>query len=161
MTFSMRSWKNAGRKIIIEMHKKTIFLLLAGLILLAACKNPDEDTLLNEVNDGHNAGMARMGRLTRAQQEATRLLDSLNKLPAKARQAAGPYKTKLESLLRDLDYADFSMNKWMSEFNWDSSFANARGKISYLQTEKEKVTKVKEAIISSLQKADSLLDRRF
>lgn len=153
--------------------KKTIFFLAGWVLLAAACNSSGEDpgnhipvktkadTLLDKVNDDHNFGMARMGRLTRAQQEATRLLDSLNKLPAKARQAAIPYKTKLESLQRDLDYADFSMNKWMNEFKWDSVFANAKEKISYLETEKEKVTKVKEAILNSLQKADSLLKKKL
>jgi Fe2+ or Zn2+ uptake regulation protein len=45
----------------------------------------------------------------------------------------------------------------MDEFNVDSAIDNAKERIKYLEEEKLKVTKVKEAILSSLQKADSLL----
>jgi hypothetical protein len=173
--YSTRSWKNAARAIIIKANmKKNVFLLLAGwLVLSSACNNTGgdpgshvpartkADTLQDEVNEGHNIGMGKMGRLTRAQQEVTRLLDSVSKLPAKTQQAAAPYKARLESLLQDLNYADFAMNKWMNEFKWDSTFADVKSKIRYLEPEKEKVTRVKEAILHSLQKADSVLDRKF
>lgn len=152
--------------------KKTAFFLLAAALGMAACKNQDKplgnavvktkaDTLLDEVNDGHNIGMARMGRLDRTRREAGRLLDSLGTLPAKARAAATPYRTRLENLRKELDYASFAMDKWMDEFKWDSSFASTNAKVSYLETEKEKVTKVKEAILGGLQKADSLLKRKL
>lgn len=154
--------------------KRIFFLLLAGTILFtAACNNAGHDpspavtvrtqadTLEDEVNDGHNIGMLKMGPLTRAQQEATRQLDSISKLPAKARQAASPYKARLENLVRELNYAEFSMDKWMHEYKWDSSFAGVKEKASYLQLEKEKVTKVKDAILGGLQKADSVLQRKF
>jgi hypothetical protein len=173
MTSSTRSWKNAARKTIINTMKRICFFILAGTLLsIAACNNAGKesspavvrtlaDTLENEVNEGHNTGMLKMAPLTRAQQEATRLLDSIGKLPARAQQAAAPYKARLENLLRDLNYADVSMNKWMSEYKWDSAFTGPKEKISYLQSEKEKVSKVKEAILGSLQKADSVLRRKF
>ena len=119
------------------------------------------DSLLSDVMDGHNIGMAKMGRLTRAEQTTRRLLDSIAKLPAKARQAAEPLKIKLDSLQKELSYAEFAMNKWMDEFNMDSAVDNAKERIKYLEEEKLKVTKVKEAILSSLQKADSLLKAKL
>ena len=64
---------------------------------------------------------------------------------------------KLDSLKSDLSYAEFAMNKWMDEFNVDSAIDDAKERIKYLEEERLKVTKVKEAILSSLQKADSLL----
>lgn len=115
------------------------------------------DSLFNDVMDGHNIGMAKMGKLTRAEQTTQRLLDSITKLPAKARQAAEPLKAKLDSLQKDLSYAEFAMNKWMDEFNVDSAVNNLQQRINYLGEEKLKVTKVKDAILSSLQKADSIL----
>jgi hypothetical protein len=45
----------------------------------------------------------------------------------------------------------------MDEFNVDSAIDNAKERVKYLEDEKLKVTKVKEAILNSLQKADSLL----
>ena len=119
------------------------------------------DTLLKEVDDDHITGMSKMGRLTRAEQTTRRLLDSIAKLPAKARQAAEPVKVKLDSLQKQLSYAEFAMNKWMNEFNMDSSVNNMQERVNYLGSEKLKVSKVKEAILSSLQKADSLLKNKF
>ena len=119
------------------------------------------DSLMKDVMDGHNIGMAKMGKLTRAEQTTRRLLDSIAKLPAKARQAAEPLKTKLDSLQKELSYAEFAMNKWMEEFNMDSAISDAKERINYLGAEKLKVTKVKEAILSGLQKADSLIRGKF
>jgi hypothetical protein len=119
------------------------------------------DSLMKEVMDGHDIGMAKMGRLTRAEQTTRRLLDSIEKLPAKAKQAAAPLKVKLDSLQKDLSYAEFAMNKWMEEFNMDSAVNNVEKRIDYLSSEKLKVSKVKEAILGSLQKADSVIKEKF
>ena len=115
------------------------------------------DSLLDDVLNGHNIGMSKMFKLTKAEQTTKRLLDSIAKLPEKSRRAAEPLKAKLDSLKNDLSYAEFAMNKWMDEFNVDSAIDNAKERVKYLEEEKLKVTKVKEAILSSLQKADSLL----
>jgi len=146
--------------------------VVLSVILVISCNDSDKghsgtasrtrtDSLLNDVMDGHNFGMAKMGRLTRGEQTTKRLLDSLAKLPAKARQAAEPLKIGLDSLQKQLSYAEFAMNKWMDEFNVDSAVDNPKDRINYLEDEKMKVTKVKEAILSSLQKADSLLTGKF
>ena len=119
------------------------------------------DSLLKDVDDDHITGMSKMGRLTRAEQTTRRLIDSIAKLPAKGRQVAEPVKLKLDSLQKELSYAEFAMNKWMNEFNMDSSVNNVQEMINYLGSEKLKVSKVKEAILSSLQKADSLLKDKF
>ncbi len=119
------------------------------------------DSLMQDVEEGHNTGMSKMGRLTRAEQATRRILDSISKLPAKARQAAAPLQAKLDSLQKDLSYAEFAMNKWMNEFNMDSALNNVEERIDYLQSEKLKVSKVKEAILGSLQKADSVLKEKF
>lgn len=153
------------------------FVLVAFITIgLVACNNsenkhngPDQnnkpktqvDSLYKDVMDGHDIGMAKMGKLTRAEQTARRLLDSIEKLPAKAKQAAVPLKIKLDSLQKDLSYAEFAMNKWMEEFNMDSAVNNVQERINYLSSEKLKVSKVKEAILGSLQKADSILKQKL
>jgi hypothetical protein len=174
--FFIKSWKSAVRNLIINqtyMEKKLLFLAAGLMMLFTACNNSADtshgnavvktkaDTLFDEVMDGHNIGMGKMGKLTRAEQEVGRILDSIGKLPSKARQAAEPYKAKLESLLNDLKQADFSMNKWMDEFKIDSAAQNVEERIKYLFSEKVKVTGVKESILNSLQKADSLLKRKI
>lgn len=153
-----------------------ISLVVLIIISITACNNSENihnghgknnepktqaDSLMKDVMDGHNIGMAKMGKLTRAEQRTRRLLDSIEKLPAKAREAAIPLKVKLDSLQKDLSYAEFAMNKWMEEFNMDSALNNVEERIDYLGSEKLKVSKVKEAILGSLQKADSILKEKF
>jgi len=119
------------------------------------------DSLNEAVDDDHIIGMSKMGRLTRAEQTTRRLLDSLAKLPVKARQAAEPFKNKLDSLQKELSYAEAAMDKWMKEYKMDSLINNVEERVRYLSSEKLKVGKVKEAILNSLQKADSLIKEKF
>ncbi|MBK5273326.1 MAG: viral A-type inclusion protein, partial [Bacteroidia bacterium] len=51
--------------------------------------------------------------------------------------------------------------KWMDEFNMDSAINNLDERIKYLADEKLKVTTVKESILNSLQKADSLIREKI
>lgn len=121
----------------------------------------EAETLWKEVMDGHNIGMAKMGKLTRAEQATRRLIDSIEKLPAKAKQAAVPLKLKLDSLQKDLKNAELAMEKWMNEFNMDSATNDMEKRIDYLKSEKLKVSTVKESILNGLQQADSLLKDKF
>jgi hypothetical protein len=104
---------------------------------------------------GHDAGMAKVGKLRKNINETQRLLDSLDKLPAKNINTS--YKQSLADLKRALNNANDEMNTWMDGFKVDSATNNTELRIKYLQEEKEKVTVVKEHILSSLQQADSLL----
>ena len=90
-----------------------------------------------------------------------KVLDSIATLPAKAKQAAAPLKAKLDSVAADLSYAEMAMDKWMTEFNMDSAVNNIDQRIKYLTDEKSKVGKVKAAILSGLEKADSLLKAKL
>lgn len=114
-----------------------------------------EDSLFHEVMQGHDAGMAKMGKLRKNINEAQRLLDSLSKVPAKKINAA--YKTSLTGLQTALKNANEEMTGWMDSFKPDSANDNKDMRIKYLQGEKEKVSVVKEHIFSALNTADSLL----
>ncbi len=61
----------------------------------------------------------------------------------------------------DLRNAIFAMDKWMAEFNMDSAKEDMEKRVQYLLDEKMKVGKVKDAILNSLNKADSLLKATF
>lgn len=152
--------------------KKYSFLPVIALVLFSvACNNSagdtkkpartQADTLYDEVMDGHDAGMGKMGALTRAEKEVSRLIDSIEKLPAKARELSSPYKARLNDLQAKLKDADSSMNKWMEDFNLDSAMNNTAERVRYLLSQKETVTKVKGMIQNSLQKADSVLKKNF
>ena len=156
------------------MNKFSSAIILLAFSFLSACNNTDKkantgnkdpktlaDSLEQEVMDGHNVGMAKYGKLTAMQNEAQRLLDSIAKLPAKAREAMTPLKTRLDGLVEDLQSAKSGMDKWMEEYNMDSAVNNIEQRIKYLTTEKIKVSKIKESILNSLQKADSVLKTKF
>jgi hypothetical protein len=117
-----------------------------------------EDTLFHEVMKGHDAGMAKLGKLRKNIDETTHRLDSLSKLPAKKVDAA--YKQALTNLQTDLKNVDEEMDSWMQKFKLDSMTGNKELRIKYLEGESVKVTSVKEHILTVLQQADSLLKRQ-
>ena len=141
-------------------------LALLTIVALASCNNSvnnnstvkvktQTDSLMDEVMEGHNVAMAKISKLHRTKNEIQHALDSIAKLPARGRD----YKTLLDSALNRLTRADAAMEKWMSEFNMDSASNDAEKRVKYLESEEIKISKVRDAIISSLQTADSLLGR--
>lgn len=114
-----------------------------------------EDSLFHEVMEGHDAGMAKLGKLRGNIKETERQLDSLGKLPAK--QVNGAYKQSLTNLQAALSKANTEMNNWMGAFKVDTLADNKELRIKYLEDEKAKVAVVKELIFSALNQADSVL----
>lgn len=149
--------------------KKIILPLLLVVVAFGCNNNHDghkpsdkapktlEDSLIRDIDDGHIVGMSKMAKLHKAQQNVKRALDSIAVLPANTQQAAAEYVTELNKAAEDLNYADFAMEKWMTEYNPDSSVNDKEKRLLYLQSEQMKVGKMKNAILSSLQKADSIL----
>ena len=83
------------------------------------------DSLWKKIDKVHIDGMKRMPKLATLQNTIQKSLDSISKLPSKAQQAAAGTKAKLDTLLKDVDYANFAMDKWMKEFKFDiDSIAN-------------------------------------
>src|SRR5215471_7292702 len=108
--------------------KKIVFIL--PVILFFACNNSDQpktedqkkaDSLYREVDDLHGSAMAKSFKMEEAQKKLQAAIDSISKLPANLKTAAAPYKLKLDSLLDRIKYAGFAMEKWMSDYKWDSA----------------------------------------
>lgn len=153
---------------------KSFLAITAIAILFAACNNAEnkssghssphdqpqthEDSLLKDVMDGHDFTMAKMNRVSAGQKQVQAAIDSINKLSEKLKQNSADYKSQLDSLAEQLKYADYSMNKWMEEFNYDTA-TKAVNRAVYLESEKKKIAAVKDAMLSSLQKADSLFKK--
>ena len=116
------------------------------------------DSLMKDVMGGHDIAMGKMSKLSAAQKHVQQAIDSINKLPGKLKKSAADYKTQLDSLSEKLKYAEYGMNKWMEEFNYDSA-TNGSNRAVYLESENQKVSKVKENMLSALQKADSLFKK--
>jgi len=130
----------------------------------AKMKTPQQvlaDSLEKEVDNGHNTAMPKSMKIPNIQKEIKQLLDSISKLPAKAKESAAPYKAKLETLQNELEYAYMAMDKWMVEYKYDSAMNDLDKRIKYLTEEKLKVDKVKEAVLGSIAKADSLLKAKL
>ncbi len=155
------------------MKKITLFSIVIACLSITACNNSksDEakvdplqaqaDSLEKEVVEGHDIAMPKSMKIPKLQKEAQRLIDSISTLPAKAREASAPLRAKLEELVNELNYADNAMNKWMAEINFDSALNNLDQRIKYFADEKIKVDKVKEAVLNSIAKADSLLKAKL
>lgn len=153
---------------------KAILLLASGILVLTACNNSGdehaghrmdgfsataktpEDSLFKLLMEGHDVGMAKMGKIKEAQKQAQAALDSLNKTTGAGKEAL---QQALMDVQEDLNYAEYSMNTWMEEFNVDSAKDNQEVRLSYLKSEQEKVDKVKGAILESLRVADSLFKK--
>lgn len=104
--------------------------------------------------EGHDVGMAKMGKIRGYLTQTQKRLDSLGALPKSPDREA--QITQLSLLKEGLGYAEYSMNTWMEEFSPDSAAADEAARKAYLSSEIVKVNKVKDAILTSLQKADSI-----
>lgn len=116
-----------------------------------------EDSLFHDVMEGHDAGMARMNLISKYLKKTREALDSLQNLPIEKVDVL--YQQDLVDLQEDLNYAQYGMNTWMDEFKIDSAKGNTELREKYLQSERDKINKVKEAILNSLQRADSLFNK--
>ena len=148
--------------------KKNIFILSA-IVFLISCNNSGKkidplqvkaDSLQNEVLAGHDVAMPNSMKIPKLQKQIDQILDSIDKLSPKQQQANASYKMDLRNLKTGLSNADSLMQKWMNEFNLDSFNTNLEKRVEYLSSEKDKINKVKDTVLMSLQKADSLLKKR-
>jgi hypothetical protein len=146
---------------------KRISRLIVFIFLLIACNNSgssksqksSSDSLMDEVMEGHNIGMAKMSKINTAKNKIQHMLDSIASLPSNLQKNSTQYRMQLDSVFNRLTVADYNMEKWMTEFNMDSLKDNEQKRIEYLESEKIKISSVNNALIISLQKADSLFTR--
>jgi hypothetical protein len=141
------------------------------ILNLGACKNATEqdnrkdgftpvlktrqDSLYHEVMQGHDVGMAKMSTLRKYQRQAKAQLDSMSTIPRG--KLNEQYNRAIRDLLEELNYADHAMFKWMEEFKVDSAEDDEKKRLAYLESEKPKVEMVRDNILNSLRRADSLL----
>ena len=142
-------------------------LILLIIVVITACNNVADDSapkgktqtdsLMDEVMEGHNVAMGKISKLHQTKSQIQQVLDSISKLPANAQKTSAHYKTLLDSAFKRLTRADEAMDKWMNEFNMDSAANDVEKRSKYLESEKIKVSDVRDEIINSLQSADSLI----
>jgi hypothetical protein len=90
---------------------------------------------------------------------AEQMIDSISKLPAKAKEEAASLRQKLDLLVVELTDAKDGMDKWMSYYRnvRDSAKDDAERRVAFLRDEVVRVNKVRDAILVSLAKADTLV----
>ncbi len=145
--------------------------LIVILCVLAACQESGEterkngytkdlksrqDSLFQEVMDGHDVGMAKMGKIRGYSERIKKSIDSLQKL----KKADTSQLPLLRSIAADLNQAEYGMNRWMEEFVLDSAENNQPVRIAYLESERDIVNRVRDRILGSLQRADSLYGKK-
>ena len=116
----------------------------------------ETDSLYHQVMEGHDVGMAKMGALKKYNGLAQSKIDSVQKLSADKQDKS--YLQEVMTLRQQLINAEKGMNEWMEGFNLDSASGPAAS-ASYLKSELQKVTIVRDNILGSLGKADSLLKK--
>jgi hypothetical protein len=151
---------------------KTIFTAIVISIAIASCGESKShqhdsttapltqaDSLYEEIMQLHDAVMPKMGKVRGARDYAQHLIDSINKLSVKSKAGLQVYESQLQELAVELNNADVEMDNWMMAFNMDSLTNDQAKRVLYFTEEKQKVTKVKEAVLGSLAKADSLFKK--
>ena len=144
----------------------------AFVLLVISCNNSNtntdstkttesvSDTLMHDILKQHDAGMAKMNKITETKSRIQQALDSLAKLPTDLQNKSVQYRMELDSVFNRLTFADRHMETWMNEFNMDSLKDNKEEQVKYLESEKTKISQVTEEMARSLQKADSALKKK-
>lgn len=117
------------------------------------------DSIMHEVMEQHDKGMAKMSKINQAKEKIQHALDSISRLPTNLQNASVQYRMQLDSAFNRLNFANYAMEKWMNEFNMDTLKDNQAEQAKYLESEKEKIAKVNEVMINTLHKTDSLLKK--
>jgi hypothetical protein len=157
---------------LLKMIKYFLLLVSLSALTILSCKdsgsNGDKeastekslpDSLEDQVWDGHDVGMAKYGKLRSMKLRAEQMIDSISKLPAQAKEKAANLREQLDSLVVQLTNAKEGMDQWMSYYRGvrDSAKDDAEKRIAFLRDEIVRVNKVRDAILASLAKADSLV----
>ena len=166
----MKSLLKKKHSILKKINSLPLFIIFVCTVLITACKDEPapaaterkdgytknlqsrQDSLFQEVMDGHDVGMARMGKISGYLKTIKVALDSAKKQKPVNKHLIAVF----ESVSADLSQADYSMNRWMEEFKLDSAENNEPVRIAYLESEKDKVNKIRDRILNSIKRADSL-----
>jgi hypothetical protein len=135
------------------MKRTFAFLLVVGLF--SCGKNKDKQAsdpvtddpnkvLYNQVMDIHDEVMPRMEDIVRLKRELKERVEKSSDLVPEKRK-------EIEQKILQLDSAGKAMMTWMNDFRPEEY--TGEGLREYLESEKERVTKVKELMLEAIQKA--------
>ncbi|MBO9617440.1 MAG: viral A-type inclusion protein [Niabella sp.] len=149
--------------------KSLLFSLVVAVVLVACGENQSKakeqpqskaDSLLQAVIDVHDIAMPKTKKMERLLNESKTAIDSIDKLPSAAQKQNAALKARLEAAHAALEQANTAMNEWMNGFKYDSLKDNETARIQYLRDQQVKVTAVKDLVLNSVSKADSILPKK-
>ena len=109
------------------------------------------DSLRKEVMAAHDVAMPKIGKLQGYQKLLTQKIDSLTALGGQQVLIA-----QFDSLRMELAAAEKGMNDWMDGFDYDPEMS-ADSVLIYFADQKVKAEKMRDDILTALQKATTLL----
>jgi len=124
---------------------KKILLFFAVILLFSACK--EKSNLEAEVIAIHDEVMPKMGDMYKARKALREILIEIE---------SDSVKNDVIKMISDLENADEGMMTWMHEWKVPDSDPE---KTTYLLEEKEKITKVKVDMLSSLENANKFIEK--
>ncbi len=120
----------------------------------AAEQKKQQDDLAKEVIGIHDEVMPKMGELMSLRKKVRQTSDSLT---VKAGEGFEQKVTEAEEIITALEAADKGMMDWMHEYNGGQGLYEHDAIMEYLQAEKEKITKVKQEMNGSMDRAKQFL----
>lgn len=102
--------------------------------------------LYDQVMDVHDEVMPKVGEINRLQRELKEKIASSPDMVAER-------KAELEQVISNLDSASNAMMTWMHEFNPLPDSVDQEKAREYLETEMERIRKVKTLMLESIEKA--------
>ena len=147
---------------------KSIIIILFSALLLSACAKPaghseaDQDSsstdgdnpneaLYNQVMDVHDEVMPKMEDIYKLKKD---LQDQIANTPDMVVER----KQQLERVISNLDSANNAMMDWMHKFNPLPDSTNQEKVRDYLESEMERVKKVRDLMNESIEKGKESID---
>ncbi|MEQ9102937.1 MAG: hypothetical protein RIF36_02860 [Imperialibacter sp.] len=135
--------------------KKVAFLLLL-VATATACSNEQreqKDALMAEVMSAHDEVMPKMGELRKTAKALQAKADSLGALTGQ------DFSTEINTLrqtAQKIEHANDGMMEWMRQFEMPDNEAPVAEVLVYLKNQKEKIDKVRDDMLKSLEEGQAL-----
>ncbi|HRG66792.1 MAG TPA: hypothetical protein PLV12_13335 [Saprospiraceae bacterium] len=126
------------------------YLTMALVLVLFSCENQEKQevqTLFKSVMEVHDGVMPKMDNIHEARKTLKEKLTTADSL-------------EVSALLEKLDSADEAMMVWMEDFNSSFETMPIQEQKKYLELEKEKITKVRDMMMGSLEESQKWMDSR-
>lgn len=111
-----------------------------------AMEHDEEATLSDELDKIHNEAMSKMGELLTLKRELKNKIDSSASMVKEK-------KEELQTTINTMDSAYENMMDWMHKYNPDTFASDSVAYHEYLETEMEKIKKIKNDIQDAIRRA--------